>query len=190
MTPREAGGSENPGLPDPRERGVPGACSAPRLRSPGIPGKSRTESRAPADPGGRAPKQPEDHRAHARGRGTSVCVGGEGGGGVTESPPPPAASLPKKIRALLCVVLSELRAAQSHHSSWGQGSGAHCGDARADGESRRAFSDRTSKPRTALSAHLVSLARRGTGSVTLVGPNLKGLPGRMPRRALLRHRSG
>lgn len=102
----------------------------------------------------------------------------------------PRTSPPQKIRALLCVAPLALQAAQPRHSSQGEETGAHRRDPRPDGGSRRAFAERSSQPRAALGTHLVAPARVRMGARTLAGPNVKGLPGSVPRRALLRRQTG
>lgn len=112
----------------------------------------------------------------------SVCVGGH-----RASDPLPHKL---KIRALLCSVPLALQAVQSRRSSWGEGRGARGGDQFRDGGSYRAFAEQTLKPRTALGDHLVAPGRPRKGARTLAGSNLKGLPGPVPRLALLRRRLG
>lgn len=88
------------------------------------------------------------------------------------------------------VVPSAILAALSRGPSWGEGSGAHSGDLRGDPGSRRALAQRNSPSRTALGAHLVAPERRSRGTKALAGPNLKGLPGPLPQRALRRRGPG
>lgn len=180
---REAGGLENPERPDPRERGVWGARSAPRLRIPGIPGKSRTEPRAPADKGGRAPSRKTT--ALTPGAGARVPVlGGEGSGGGPNLDPPPAPRLPaRKGEGSSLRGPIRARAVQSHHSSWGQGSGALRGGAGPDGGSPAPFPSGAPSRGQHSAPHLVAPAGQGMGSATLAGPNPKGLPGCVPARS-------
>lgn len=145
MTPREAGRWENPERPDPRESGVRGARTAPRLRGAGVPGKWRTGPRAPGHQGRRAPKEPEDQSSRP---GLLEHEYLRWGWGVDEWASAP--TYPQGRLGLFSAWFhrSFLRLSQSRRSSWGDGSPAHRGDARPDGGSRRAFCDRSLQPST------------------------------------------
>lgn len=121
-----------------------------------------------------------------------VCVGGWGVGGRVRwrTGAGPRTSLPQKTRVLLCMVALVLQAAQSRSSSWGEGRGAGGRDPRRDRGSYRALAEWSSRPRTALGAHLVAPARPRMGAGTLAGSSLKGLPGPVPGLTLLQRRLG
>lgn len=187
LAPRRVGGWKNPERPDPRKRGARGARSATRLRGPGIPGKARSGPRPPADLEG---ERPNSHRTRVTpGPGVRACVcvceSGKGRGACPKRCPPTP-----MIRALLCVVPLALQAAQSCRSKCGEGRSAHGRDPRGDGGSHSSFAECSSRLRTARGAHLVAPARLSLSARTLAGLNLKGLPGPVPRRALLRRRPG
>ena len=182
LTPREAGGSENPERPDPGERRVRGPRSAPLLRSPRIPEKLRSGPNCgPA--GESAPTSREQGWRPGLGCECVIAVG-VGAGPRTPHPTPlqhihthARARTHTKIRPLFCLVPGALQAAQCRRARWGEGSGARCGNRAGTGGRAATLPSGARDPERRSASTQVAPARVTMGARTLAESNWKGLPG-------------